>query len=64
MRFDMPAESAWRCAVARPYARPYEESSLACVSGPRRVLECPRAESSQPTDAVSERAGDCLRGQR
>jgi len=53
----------WRCAARRPYSRPYEENSLACVSV-RCVLECPRVQRIRSPGAVSSRAGYCLRGSR
>jgi hypothetical protein len=62
MQFDLLLAEAWRCAVARPYARPYEENSAPCVSVRRPVGGCPRGQPSRPPGAVRERAGHCLRG--
>lgn len=64
MRFDLLLAEAWRCATARPYARPYAENSLPCVSVRRRVTGCPAAWRIRPPAAVRDRPGFCLRGPR
>jgi hypothetical protein len=62
--FDLLLAEAWRCAVARPYSRPYVENSLPCVSVRRRVGGCLAGQRVRTSGAVRERAGHCLRGPR